>query len=434
MPNPYSYGPMVTDPKMFFGREEELRTLYTRLRTMQSISIVGLRRIGKSSLLYRLVQTVRDELGQNYLPLYIDLQDARYRTVVGFVTAVAGALNERMGGLLDVGGVTDMAGFTRLVERLRDNGVCPVLCLDEFEELVQHPEEFGDDFLEGLRALGSHGKLALVTASRIPLADLIQKQGLTSPFFNIFSQIELGLLEPKAARALRRVPFEREGVILTPEEEALVEELAGRHPFYLQIACHHLYEVQPEPANRRADLVRERFNQDAKPHFQQLWEHLDNEAKAALKMVVGEAVYTNQSEPVLQRLACLGLVERVDGKWRVFSNAFAAQVRRYPTPRRSKVRPSIRRSRTILRRPWLSERSGGLPPISSGHRIILFAGVAIIAVLVATAVSLVLPGQRLRPMLIIASLILVFALIGGGYLTGRDFLRWLAQLLGLGGG
>ena len=427
MPNPYSYDPMVTDPKMFFGREEELRTLYTRLRTMQSTSIVGLRRIGKSSLLYRLVQTVRGELGQNYLPLYIDLQDARYRTVVGFVTAVAGALNERMGGLLDVGGVTDMAGFTGLVERLRDNGVCPILCLDEFEELIQHPQEFGDDFLEGLRALGSHGKLSLVTASRIPLADLIQKQGLTSPFFNIFSQIELGLLEPEAARALRRVPFEREGVILTPEEEALVEELAGRHPFYLQMACHHLYEAQAEPADRRADLVRERFNRDAKPHFQQLWEHLDNEAKAALKMVVGEAVRTSQSERLLQRLARLGLVEKEDGKWQVFSSAFAAHVRQYPTPRRP-IGIGVGRRREP------AGGSEGQLSIPTWTQIVLLVGVAVVAVIVASIIGYLLPESRLRLVLRIAALILVFGLAGVGKVTGHDFLQWLGRLLGLGGG
>ena len=417
MPNPYSCGPMVTDPRMFFGREEELRTLYTRLSTMQSTSIVGLRRIGKSSLLYRLAQTVRDELGQNYLPLYIDLQDARYRTAMGFVAAVAGAMNERMGGILDVGGVTDMAGFTRLVERLRDNGVYPVLCLDEFEELVQHPQEFGDDFLEGLRALGSHGKLALVTASRVPLADLIQKQELTSPFFNIFSQIELGLLEPEAARALRRVPFEREGVILTPEEEALVEELAGRHPFYLQMACHHLYEAQAAPAGRRADLVRERFNQEAEPHFQQLWEHLDDREQAALRSIVFPAGGIRKAlERLLgrsygverARMARLGVVEKANGSWQIFSKSFTDWVQRYPG--------------SDSRLDMLSS----LPPLGR-----FLVGISVTIFISVGAYKLWSPALSVKLIFADVVLIILVGFISAGWITPAEFMTFLRGRLGL---
>ncbi len=48
-PDPESYftiGPYITDPKKFFGREEELRAILIRLRTMQSTSVVGEWRIG----------------------------------------------------------------------------------------------------------------------------------------------------------------------------------------------------------------------------------------------------------------------------------------------------------------------------------------------------------------------------------------------------
>jgi hypothetical protein len=52
--NPYSAGGMVIDPAMFFGRDDELRRIRDRLRKGDSTSVVGLQRIGKSSLLYQL--------------------------------------------------------------------------------------------------------------------------------------------------------------------------------------------------------------------------------------------------------------------------------------------------------------------------------------------------------------------------------------------
>ena len=359
--NPYSYGPMVTDPKMFFGREEELRTLYTRLRTMQSTSVVGLRRIGKSSLLYHLVQSLGSELGRHYLPVYVDLHDARCRTVGQFVVMVLEAMKVKAQAawgiampIPDISAlVTDkkmnMADFSRIVDELYDQGVRLVLCLDEFEELLEQDDEFGDDFLEALRALGSQGKLAMVTASRQPLANLARYHGLTSPFPNIFSSIELGLLSAEAAQALRREPFGWQGIELSQEDEDLLEELAGRHPFYLQMACYHLYEVYDKPSAERAELVREHFRQDARSHFGQMWSHLGEEERDALRAVVRQRgaeragrlkkllqliwrvvslQHLSQAAQadVLEELSRLGVVERTDAGWRFFSEAFATWV------------------------------------------------------------------------------------------------------------
>lgn len=332
MSNPYNYGTVVTDPRMFFGRGSILNDLCARLRNMQSTSIVGLRRIGKSSLLYQLARILPDALGPGYVPLYIDLQDAQYRTVADFVEAVTVALGERLGESLAVSDVTDMSSFSRMVRRLSHDGIKPILCLDEFEEFMQHSEEFNDDFLEALRALGGHAKLAMVTASRTPLVDLIRAGQLTSPFHNIFSQIELGLLESGASRALRCEPFEQEGIVLSPEHEVLVEELGGRHPFFLQMACYYLYEALRQFQRTRVDvidLVRERFNRDAEPHFERLWHNLSAGEKAALRVPVGKAVSTNETERLLKRLGYLGVVEQVNGSWQPFSATFAECVQRY---------------------------------------------------------------------------------------------------------
>jgi hypothetical protein len=224
--------------------------------------------------------------------------------------------------------VTDMSDFSEMIERLSCDGICPVLCLDEFEAAMQNLEELNERFLDALRALGSQAKLAMVTASRRSLEELGQASQLKTLFPNIFSQIELGLMESGAAQALRRVPFEQQGKSFSPEDETLVEELAGRHPFFLQMACHHLYETLSEPQYVRTDIVRERFNHDAKMHFDGLWDRLNASERSALKVVIGQAICADETERALQWLARLGVVEKTDGGWRVFSVAFAEHLRR----------------------------------------------------------------------------------------------------------
>ena len=53
MANPFSYGNPIRDPARFHGRQAELRQIVNRLRSSarESTSIVGERRIGKTSLL-----------------------------------------------------------------------------------------------------------------------------------------------------------------------------------------------------------------------------------------------------------------------------------------------------------------------------------------------------------------------------------------------
>ncbi len=64
VPSPFTNRTTITAPEDFVGREEELAAILGRLRTLQSSSIVGERRIGKSSLLYHLAQTGRAKLGE----------------------------------------------------------------------------------------------------------------------------------------------------------------------------------------------------------------------------------------------------------------------------------------------------------------------------------------------------------------------------------
>ena len=78
--NPFTYGNPISDPRRFFGRAREVEQIFGRLRNeeFESSSVVGDRRIGKTSLLNYLADPgVRAAHGLGsgrYIFVYVDLQ------------------------------------------------------------------------------------------------------------------------------------------------------------------------------------------------------------------------------------------------------------------------------------------------------------------------------------------------------------------------
>ncbi|MGH9751528.1 MAG: ATP-binding protein, partial [Blastocatellia bacterium] len=72
--NPFQAGGRLRDPKHFVGRDGELRQILSRVANMDNVSVVGPRRIGKSSLLHHIVATGQQRLNQSYQFYYLDLQ------------------------------------------------------------------------------------------------------------------------------------------------------------------------------------------------------------------------------------------------------------------------------------------------------------------------------------------------------------------------
>ncbi len=196
-PNPFTNRGVIKNEEDFIGREEQLGEIIERLRTLQSSSVVGERRIGKSSLLYHLAQTGarRIEDGR-YRFFYLDLQDARFHTAAGFFRATLKALGVAPdtinGEIKDEHSLNrNLIAFTDQLEALQQRGECIVLCLDEFEITFKHRDQFPEDFFDHMRALLNIRTLAIVTASRKTLETHSLEGKLTSPFYNLFTVVEL---------------------------------------------------------------------------------------------------------------------------------------------------------------------------------------------------------------------------------------------------
>ncbi len=173
MHNPFTIGPMIQNPAEFVGRTAELQFLLTRLRSLQSCSVVGERRIGKSSLLYHLHQTgaarLSEELGEpSYRFVYVELADAAAQTVVDFLRTVLDAVQCPTDGIKDDNKPSrNLTAFDQAIEARTDAGERLVLCLDEFEALFENPAEFNNAFFNHLRTMVNHRRLARVITPAI---------------------------------------------------------------------------------------------------------------------------------------------------------------------------------------------------------------------------------------------------------------------------
>jgi hypothetical protein len=164
MSNPFFYGPRITDPGQFVGREAELRRIFTALETAhegqaQHISVVGPRRMGKSSLLFHVTQIYQRRLShpEKYRFACIDLDDARCHSLPRLLHCILQSLD------LPHPARPTLEQFQDALAKLHEKqGVVPVLCLDEFEHLTQRKAEFPDAFFEAWRSLGSNSREAIL--------------------------------------------------------------------------------------------------------------------------------------------------------------------------------------------------------------------------------------------------------------------------------
>ena len=301
--NPFTFGNPIRDPDRFIGREQEIRQITSRLLSsaVESTSIVGERRIGKTSLLLYLSNPgVATRLGltpERYCLVYIDFQGLTDITPQRFWQRVLNRMSRTICGsdlLLVIKELQDRESFDLfdledLFEQINSQGLNIVLLMDEFEYVTRNPN-FGSDFFGGLRALAIHHGLALIPATRRELVDLCHSDEIKgSPFFNIFANIVLRPFAPEQAYKLIEVYVGGTEIDFTPQEREVLLGLGGLHPFFLQIAGYYIVDakLQKRTEQELSSLLTTSFDEQADPHFSYLWTHCSESEKITILVLIG---------------------------------------------------------------------------------------------------------------------------------------------------
>lgn len=162
--NPFTYGNPISTPERFFGRKAEVEQVYTRLLNaeFESSSIVGERRIGKTSLLNYIAHpsTVKAHGldPDRYIFVYVDLQmvdqettQARFwaRLLKRAVRELADEELENDFNKVIGQEKIDSYALDDLFSLIDERGLHFILLLDEFENVTKNAN-FDTDFFYGL--------------------------------------------------------------------------------------------------------------------------------------------------------------------------------------------------------------------------------------------------------------------------------------------
>ncbi len=259
--NPFYFGGPIKSSDRFVGRESELCDVFTRLQKMGCTSVVGERRIGKSSLLYQIQRSYRTKLPGDMFTVYIDLLDVACHTAERFLAYAmthildhvhfANSDNAKYLSALDEHSrrkrslaLLDFSETLQLLQSDERIHTRPILLIDEFEAFIAHPETFDDRFFDAMRSLIDRDALTMVTASCTPLEELIHKSAnLTSKFPNEFVGCNLGPFSEAEAFELLTLPSDRP---FAQNEQRWLIDLSGGHPAKLQNAAIILYEAKAD--------------------------------------------------------------------------------------------------------------------------------------------------------------------------------------------
>ncbi len=258
--NPYL--PWTPSGDRFAGRRELVRRLEAALEEARSISLVGDWRIGKTSMLLRWQREVES---RGRVVRWLDGEKREGASLAAFVSAITGnACPPEADPAADA--------LDRWVATVSQPGLPPLILVDETDCLV---ERFDYRFFERIR--GMLGRLAWVFASRQELDVLFGRSGRGSPLANRLEIQWLALVGPEAADEI--IGWGRG--VLTTDDAALMRQWAGRHPFYLQLLGHHLFDAKHEGGTTEDAL--DRFRTEASARLRSLWNALEDRDRQALR-------------------------------------------------------------------------------------------------------------------------------------------------------
>lgn len=349
--NPFIARGMIKSEKRFWGRESETQTIYSLLldaeEEPQSVAVVGLRKIGKSSLLYRIAQK------RGAQPMYADQLDRTICVMVSMQALSSASTEEFFAAVTEELSAQDDEVVAKLVvspsQPVRDSSqqqlrqilrlmdrkeFLLVLLLDEFECAAANPN-FDQNFFDLLRSMAQRWRLAFIVAIQHDL-DQLWDQSLisspySSPFFNFFQTLTLaGFQNGQVEEYLRtlsgnaRFPFE------SPEIE-ITNEVGGLHPFFLNVAAYHIFQELSRGNSqslRNRDTLWMQITQDPTVYgnFRYYWQTLSPSRRQVLVTVARgelEQSLAPDKQVDLNWLVRMGLVrDGDDGIYEPLSRAF----------------------------------------------------------------------------------------------------------------
>jgi hypothetical protein len=330
--NPFADNAGIVTGDRFVGRQSEINEIHTRVlgELYGNLAIVGLPRIGKSSLVWNTLIPLKEKLLQGkHILAYISISSGD--SAINFFKGLALAILDEIEFEKDLVEIcrrlesiyndiksneNDRFEFLNQVKKFfkfcKRSNLRTTFILDEFDysENIFSVADF--QFLREISTL-PETKICLVTISRRTIQELEPENGAISNFYGVFSELRLQLFSESDLKAYwQRV----EGLELEISEEYKnqVYYFVGSHPYWLDMANYHIFNGVKTELKASSELLSEIGSEIKK--F--LWDNYDNIIalmdKEGLKnhfiqAVVGPVV--NLTQMSIERLTKYGLVKPI---------------------------------------------------------------------------------------------------------------------------
>lgn len=346
----YIVGHPIKHASDFYGRSQESARFFEIIggTQAQSVSVLGMRRAGKTSFLQHIAQkaTQRQYLRQpeNITMIYLDISTCKspaefYYRLLQRLRYALGDIDTNFLWRQSNPEATNMYDVEAFLCQFPEQRI--ILLLDEFDHI--RADTFTPEFLTELRAMAvvMDYDLAYVTASHRDLFYLGSQVGLppTSPFYNIFypSPIHLAGLETAVLADLIRNPAQHEGVMFTDDDVAQIINCAGTLPFFVQATAAKMLTCKKRNDSYQCEQTSWQLATDFSPYFEQWWRHFAPIDRDIMRAVLREKSSADLPHPahLVQEtwriLHLYGLLCDENGGWQVNGRIFANWIQQYST-------------------------------------------------------------------------------------------------------
>jgi len=340
MDNPYIVGRPIRKPKNFFGRKEDINEIFSLIKKLQPISLVGQRKIGRTSLLHHIThpQVIPKYLNkENYILLYVNFeglcelsQTQLWKLVLRKLRLITDpSINSYVQNLLKKEKLSTPDIYS-LIENISNQDINIIFCFDEFESVTKNPN-LNRSFFNNLRYMvSSYSNVSYITVTKLNLLDLTYSTEISSsPFFNIFFEKQIGFLNKEDTERIIFEPSKEEGIVFNNEDKEFIFDVAYNHPFFVQSACYYLFNFRikhkkilgEKIETTLYDKIKWVLYKDLQNHFEYYWKDLNEKEKKRLKNLLNSN-FNDDIDSIMIKLKNLSLIKENHGKFKIFSSIF----------------------------------------------------------------------------------------------------------------
>lgn len=285
--------PLQSD-NSFFGRQQILGRYIDSIRRCQNRGIFGLRKTGKTSLLFKIMRTVKEQgLGQVF---FYDCKKPQvrkkrwYELLYDINMSIAGRLGMKK-FTSQTGEIQCVSSFNYLMRRAADRGIKIILIFDEIEYIsyfAKQDKHWKDDYFDFWQTLWSEQSTFanlcfIICGVNAYVTEKDSIDGIQNPLFGIIQSEYLKGLSKDEVSAMVKTLGKRMGLRFNHEAIDFLYQQYGGHPMLTRLACSWLnrsFSGESRPITFTKEKIEEfQTDIDTDPTFYSYFGHIVSEIK-----------------------------------------------------------------------------------------------------------------------------------------------------------